>query len=135
MNPGNSDLYIVLGNFFFQMKKPAEAESAYLKAIDISPKEIKPYMVAAGFYDASGNADKTLAMYEKALALKPDDVNIMTSMAGYFLKRQQMDEAQQYLAKVLEERPNFFPARMMKGEIAAFNKEFSRGHRHLRSVG
>ena len=78
MNPGNSDLYIVLGNFFFQMKKPAEAESAYLKAIDISPKEIKPYMVAAGFYDASGNADKTLAMYEKALALKPDDVNIMT---------------------------------------------------------
>jgi hypothetical protein len=29
------------------------------------------------------------------------------------------------LAKVLEERPNFFPARMMKGEIAAFNKDFS----------
>jgi cytochrome c-type biogenesis protein CcmH/NrfG len=53
LNPGNSDLYIILGNFFFQMKKPAEAESAYLKAIDISPKEIKPYMVAAGFYDAS----------------------------------------------------------------------------------
>jgi tetratricopeptide (TPR) repeat protein len=45
LNPGNSDLYIILGNFFFQMKKPAEAESAYLKAIDISPNEIKPYMV------------------------------------------------------------------------------------------
>jgi Flp pilus assembly protein TadD len=36
-----------------------------------------------------------------------------------------MDDAQKYLAKVLEERPNFFPARMMKGEIAAFNKDFS----------
>jgi tetratricopeptide (TPR) repeat protein len=48
----------------------------------------------------------------------------MTAMAGFFLKRQQMDEAQKYLAKVLEERPNFFPARMMKGEIAALNKEF-----------
>jgi tetratricopeptide (TPR) repeat protein len=81
-------------------------------------------MVAAGFYDATQETDKTRSMYEKALKIKPNDVNIMTTMAGFFLKHRQMEAAEQYLAKVLEERPNFFPARMMKGEIAALNKDF-----------
>ena len=33
-------------------------------------------------------------------------------------------DAKTYLDKVLAQRPNFFPARMMQGEILAHNKEF-----------
>ena len=50
-----------------------KAEAAYLKAIEIDPANIRAYMAAGGFYEITGKTDDTLAMYEKALAVDPED--------------------------------------------------------------
>ena len=48
----------------------------------------------------------------------------MTTMAGYYINHQQMEKAEQYLIRVLDKRPRFFPARMLNGEIAIHKKDF-----------
>ena len=77
------DLLILLGNFYFQQKRTADAEKSYLQAIEKSPQDLKLYMVAAGFYQAAGKKEQALAMLQKARELKPDDIGIMNALAQF----------------------------------------------------
>jgi len=123
-NPTDADLYIVLGNFYYSQKKQDKAETAYLKAIETDPENVKPYMVAVGFYDATGNKKNTMEMYNRALELQKDDVRIMNAVARYHFKNGAVDDAAIHVDKMLEKRPAYFPARMLKGELYILNKQF-----------
>jgi len=82
-------------------------------------------MVAAGFYDATGNKKQTMAMYNRALELQKDDVRIMDAVARYHFKNGDLDDAAIYVDKMIGKRPAYFPARMLKGELLISKKQFT----------
>jgi tetratricopeptide (TPR) repeat protein len=123
-NPDNSDMQIILGNFFFRMRKEKAAEEAYLKAIQLARDSVKPCMTAANFYDITGKEDKALEMYQKAQAIAPENLSVKTTMARFQYKNKDIDAAEALIAELLEARPKFGPARMLKSEILVYQKKY-----------
>ncbi len=123
-NPDNSDLQIILGNFFFRMRKEKAAEEAYLKAVQLARDSVKPCMTAANFYDITGKKDKALEMYKKALAIAPENLSVKTALARFQYKNKNIEAAEAVIAELLEARPKFGPARMLKSEILTYNEKY-----------
>jgi tetratricopeptide (TPR) repeat protein len=81
-------------------------------------------MVLAGYYDAEGRRDEALATYRKALELQADDVRIKQAVARFYYKNKEIDNAEKTVAEILEKRPNYFPTRVLKGEILTSKRQF-----------
>jgi len=132
-NPEESNRHIILGHFYVSRNLPDKAEEAYIKATEVDSKNPTPYMVLAGFYERSGQIEKLLPIYETALALNPEDAQILTAIAQYHLRQKdiekapqqtrslmmlgalyeqkgELDLAEQYYRKTLEINPDFAPA-------------------------
>ena len=113
-----------MGNFYFRLAKPDQAQEAYQKAVEIAPDNIKYQMVLAGFYSATGEKDEALATYRKALEIEPENVQVMHAVARFYLDQGDFDEAEKQIAEILEKRSNYFPARMLQGELLAKKRDF-----------
>ncbi|MFC1885833.1 tetratricopeptide repeat protein [Thermodesulfobacteriota bacterium] len=116
-HPQHPNLYIVLGNFHYRQKNLQKAEQAYLKAIDLDPKNTSSYVVTAGFYEFAGQTDKSLAMYRKALDLNPHHIQAMQGIARVSFKNKDFDKAEKQIGKILKQKPQSVPIRILKGEL------------------
>jgi len=56
-------------------------------------------------------------MYKKTLELQPEDIRIKDTIARFYLKHNKLEDSEKYVAEILKERPKYFPARMLKGEL------------------
>ncbi len=124
-NPEDSDLHIILGNFYFRRQMLDRAESTYKQAIEINPKKVKPYMVLASFYNTIGKKEEALGTYLKALETEPGDVRVLSTIARHYFKNKDIENARKYISMVLKSRPNYYPTRMLTGEIAIAEKDFT----------
>jgi Tfp pilus assembly protein PilF len=96
-----------------------------LKAVEINPQEIKPYMALANFYETVGDREKTLASYQKARELEPENDQIRLAIARYYLAQRAIEDAEKQVTEILTNRPNYFPARLLKAEILIPRQEYS----------
>ena len=78
----------------------------------------------AGFYAAANQKEKTLAMYAKALELEPENVNILHAAGRFQLSQGDLAEAEKKINQMLQKRPNYFPARMLKAEWLVAKRDF-----------
>ena len=58
------------------------------------------------------------------LELQPDDVRITNAIAKHHLKYKDFDKTEAYVNEILEKRPNYFPARMVKAELLLARRQF-----------
>ena len=58
-------------------------------------------MVAAGFYERTGNNEKALALYTKAQDRQPDDIRIKNTIARFYLKNKDLDQAGSTIDNIL----------------------------------
>lgn len=133
-NPADFEIQILLGNFYLRKRDEASAEKAYLKAISISPDTLKPYMASAGFYNLTSQKEKAQDMYQKAQALDPENIFVKNTIAKFQFKNKNIQEAETLVDQVLEARPNFFPGRLLKSEILAFQKDFKAASKILQEL-
>lgn len=75
-NPDISDKYLDLGDVFTQRRQYQEAYAAYRKAIDLSPKDFRPYYHAGLILKESKDYLKAEEMLSHAKQLAPADENI-----------------------------------------------------------
>lgn len=61
--------YMNLGNSYYQKDDHAKAETAFKKAIELSPNEPKPYQALADLYSAMGKRTEAAEMTTKAVGL------------------------------------------------------------------
>ncbi|MDY6824848.1 MAG: tetratricopeptide repeat protein [Thermodesulfobacteriota bacterium] len=111
--PENGDLYAALGRFYFSRGKTAAAEHAFKTAIRKSPEDVSMYLLAGNFYSATGNSSQALSMYKAALAKVPRNPRIMAILVDYYLETGKTKPARDYIEKILNERPGYFPARLL----------------------
>jgi tetratricopeptide (TPR) repeat protein len=64
-------------------------------------------------------------MYQRALELQPDDIRITNAIARHHLKYKEFDKTEEYINAIMEKRPNYFPARMVKAELLLAQRQFA----------
>lgn len=123
-HPENAGHQILLGNFYLKTQNREKAEAAYKKAVGIQPGKSRPLVILAGFYNITGQEEQALEFYRQACAVNPGDMNIRILLARFLYRTGKVDDAEKELKTIMDKRPRFAPARLLKGEIQISQKAY-----------
>lgn len=103
---------------FVAQKDYAGAIRAYSS---INPPTLDSLTGLAGVYSETGNNFQAIEAYKKALVLAPENTDIALAICGLYLNEDKYAEAQTFLQKVLQKKPNDPKAKEFKDYIAQMN--------------
>jgi serine/threonine protein kinase/tetratricopeptide (TPR) repeat protein len=96
--------YSNLGNIYFLLKRYPEAVQAFEKATELGPNQELAMGNLADAYRASGQKDKAMATYDKAIALafrdlqvNPKNTSAMEDLALYYAKKGDSEHSLEYI--------------------------------------
>jgi tetratricopeptide (TPR) repeat protein len=92
-HPSDAIAWTILGHVYQELSEDAEAERAYLKAIEHNAKSYEAYTGLGVLARKNQDYDRALDYYNQALAINPDYAQAYSSMAGIELKRYQDQRA------------------------------------------
>jgi tetratricopeptide (TPR) repeat protein len=78
--PQNSAAYTDLGVLLYQQDKVEDAETMFLEAIGRDAADPNPYSNLALLYEQSGHPALALSVYQKLLAIRPDDPEVQANI-------------------------------------------------------
>lgn len=83
------------------------AEREYRRGLDLAPGYATGYEAMANLLYSTNRADEGLRMIARAVALDPMDGNLRVSYSGALGQVGRLDEAEQQISRVLEDKPDF----------------------------
>lgn len=106
--PDDTDLKIRLAEALKNAGREGESITVYEELINsIKGQDLLPVYNNLGYlYAETGDNEKAISFYLKALKLNEDDVNIYHNLSLLYEKTGQKDKANEYLAKVVELKPD-----------------------------
>ncbi len=104
IEPQNLQLHVKLADLFTQAKRIPEA--------------LREYAVVAGALAERGANEESIRVYEKALKLAPDNVEILRTLVPLLLSINSVDQARAVLRKGLEASPRSVPLFLLYAEAA-----------------
>lgn len=104
IEPQNLQLHVRLADLFTQAKRIQEA--------------LKEYGVVAAALSERGAHEESIRVYEKALRLAPDNVEILGTLVPLLLSINSVDQARAVLRKGLEASPRSVPLFLLSAEAA-----------------
>jgi cytochrome c-type biogenesis protein CcmH/NrfG len=94
--------HLAMGQYRLSEKKPELAEKEYLRALDLKPKNIEPYLEVAGFYLKRRDGIRTEQVLDMAAQVNPSDGRLAYYRgAARILERNRLAEAEQLLKTYL----------------------------------
>lgn len=110
--PEDASLHYRLGFYLYTLRRPAEAEAAYLQALQIDPQLVPAYNNLAAACLARGDLPAALAHYRKALEIEPGHVEIRFNLAQVALKMGDPVSAASAFQEVLAREPGHLEANL-----------------------
>jgi tetratricopeptide (TPR) repeat protein len=108
----------VLALFYESTKKFDQAEKTYLQAVEAAPQgNVTALMNLAAYYARMKSYDRALDAMQKAAEIKPDDPNVLVSIAELQFDFNKVKEAEATVDKVLEKESGHVGANLLKGRI------------------
>ncbi len=104
IEPQNLQLHVKLADLFTQAKRIPEA--------------LREYAVVASALSERGAHEESIRVYEKALRLAPDNVEILRTLVPLLLSLNQVEQARAALRKGLEASPRSVPLFLLAAEAA-----------------
>ena len=105
IEPQNLQLHVRLADLFTQAKRLPEA--------------LQEYAVVAAALSERGANEESIRVYEKALKLAPDNVDILRTLVPLLLSINSVDQARSVLRKGLEASPRSVPLFLLAAEAIA----------------
>ncbi len=139
-----------------QEQKFDQAETHYLRAIELEPHNFIAYLNFAEFHYTRGNADQSYQYLQKSLeAAKPSDTSygvVADAMARYYIRNKDYTKAMPWLKLAAQKQPNNANAQYFYGvaldsqatwkeaepyllkaiELAPYNQTYSQGYLALK---
>jgi tetratricopeptide (TPR) repeat protein len=100
----------LLGRIHERRGQPQQAERAYLKALEVEPALVAPYVALGNVYTTSGNYDRALASIAEALKRRPRDVGAQMLEGVVYERKGDVAGAMKAYEKVLAVDSRFAPA-------------------------
>ena len=121
--PDDSELRLRLARTLEKAKKLPEAIGEYEAALGrLDPREKAAVYKTIGFlYTETGDQDKAIASYLKAVELDKKDVNLYYNLATLYEKRGDKEKADEFLARAVALQPEDVESRLSLAE-SLFNK-------------
>jgi tetratricopeptide (TPR) repeat protein len=106
-----------LGQTYYQMKRPGDAEAQYKLALRADPKCWLCYQGIGNLADDSGNSTLALENYQKAVELAPDQAQPRYNLAIAYVRQQKVDDAISALKEAERLRPDYASPYFLLGNI------------------
>ncbi|MCL2459039.1 MAG: tetratricopeptide repeat protein [Desulfobulbus sp.] len=123
-SPNEDRMYIIKGRILSAKGQFAEAEQAFMKALELDGKKTINFATLAAFYVERKELDKARATLDKMAAALPDSPQPYLQMASIDLRENDVDKAEQHFQQALKLDPknsklkaavaNFY---LMKGSL------------------
>ena len=105
--PGHAAAHNDLGNLYCLLQRPDEALCHLERAAELAPEDIGFLRDLADAHLAeAGDLEKALTLYNKALALKPDDIETLLRIGNLCAAQNRVDDARYFYDRVLAVRPD-----------------------------
>ena len=117
-DPKNLQVWIQLGNDYFDTDQPQKAVTAYGKALELDPKNLNVMTDQGIMYRKLGWYDKAIANFEKAQSIDPKHLQSMYNLGVVYLNDlKQPEKAKEIWTKYLQFDSTSPTAQQIKGEL------------------
>lgn len=107
LNPKLPNIYTMVGEARDKTGATADAESAFLQALQINPEDFEANLYAGSILLKRRDLEKAKPYLDKALQLKPSDIMVRYESGMLKSANGQYDAAVQYLEQVVKDDPNW----------------------------
>jgi tetratricopeptide (TPR) repeat protein len=140
LEPKNAEALQRLGRVLFKLKKPSEALGKLREAKAAKSDILTPEAQLAGLYREYGDKENAKKWTNLALKAAPNEELTWLFAAEMAMYLEQYDEAQSRAAKAMELNPSSLVAKLLRGNIALFQKDYLGAEKyfqaaHLQSPG
>ena len=105
LEPDSARSHVLLGDIYHQLEREDDAQSEYQKVLDLEPGNPAAMLGLALAYLSGNNMDKAMETARTALQRSPRDPELNMVVAEAMLARKQFAEAEPYLMKSLNVKP------------------------------
>jgi tetratricopeptide (TPR) repeat protein len=132
---GNVESYFLsLGTHALNNRDLPAAETNLKIAIQINTDDYIPYTRLGSVYRLSKDWEQAREAYQRALALKPDDLDANYHMGVTFLALGQILKAREYANKALELDPNYVWSYILLGDTYRVEKDYVNAEKWYRTT-
>lgn len=116
----------ILGRFYEHERKWKEAQKAYVQAVKLAPGDaaVVPLMNLGAFYARRKDYPHALETFEKAAAIKKDNLDIQIAIAQLDFDFKKMDAAQVVVDRILVKDKGNLAANFLKGRLNLVKKDY-----------
>ena len=101
----NSDKYLILGGWYYDQGKYAQAEEMFKKAIKINPCNIEAYNELGMCYTDQGRYDRAEEMFKKVIAIEPNEHHSYQALGFWYWTQKKYAQAEEIFKKAFEINP------------------------------
>ncbi|HLG94331.1 MAG TPA: protein kinase, partial [candidate division Zixibacteria bacterium] len=106
----NVEAYRGLADAYQGLRQNSQAESTYLKAIEVRPNYPIGYSDLAAFYYKRGEFEKSAAQSEQVVKLAPENYTAYSGLGAVFILLGRPSEAKKMFDRSIEIQPNYVKA-------------------------
>jgi len=138
-DPKKDDHWIQAAQFYMARNKPSDGEEQLKEGIRQNGKSFPIRFALSAYYFGSNRSEEGLSALQECLKLERDAANpnilhTKNSLAEYYLTRQELDKAKQYVDEVIKENPKDVDANYIAGTIHLRKQEALQAVSSFRTV-
>lgn len=118
LDPDSTTAIYLYGKLLAERGDTLGAETRYEEAIKKDATYVPAYIGSGDMSVESGNYQRAVDQYKKALELRPGDVSVMTKLASAYISLKQLDNAQSVFDSIAQTDPNNLKLTIGLGDLA-----------------
>ncbi len=116
-SPERSNLWIITGEIYHQLKRYDEAIAAFSKAIELNPDNVMGYGALVELQESTNDLIAAIDIYHRLIELTPDNAGLHYSLGLNLARTSDTDGAILAFARAIELEPNLSRARYLLGAL------------------
>lgn len=116
--PAHIEALLLKGKTLYINNKPKEAKATYEKVLEIKPYNVEALRALGNIAYSQENDFKTASTYyKKVLEIEPKDMTALIIVGTAAALQDELEEAQQYLSRAIQQNPGFVGPYLRLGNI------------------
>lgn len=134
VNPANASAIEALGRVLFEQGSAAQALERFREAARLNQNVLTPEAILAQLYERAGDRENAARYIREALSANPRDLQTHLAAARWGLETLQLDFALEQVDAAIEIDAAATEARLLRGTIALFSKDYATAEKELEWV-
>lgn len=127
------DINYYLATSYAKLEQYDQAEAVYSSILDMQPKAVDAWYLRGYVRLKQNNKDAAVSDFEKAISLKPDDIDLIVDVYQTMSDEGYEEEGQVYLQNVIDRQGDKIDDFVL-GELSFYLKDYENARIHLDSA-